>query len=118
MDWELINGITGIISTVCAVVGIGYFSTHKNDPDKAQSKNILNTEKLFSFLIACSGWTLCCLSYLWFFEPYGSYPHDDEYLNFFGIVLSFPALVVFLYGLDLLINGTKNRSEDESDEKT
>jgi glucose uptake protein GlcU len=111
MDWEVINGITGLISAMCAVVGIGYFSSYKSDENSSEESTLLSKEKLASFVIACSGWALCCLSYLWVFEPYGSFPRDEEYRHLFGVILGFPAVVILLYGSDLLINGANT---DES----
>lgn len=107
MNWEIINGITGIISAVAAILGIGYFGTHFAKPKTVEGP-ILNTFKLASFVVACSGWALCCLSFLWMFEPFGSYPTDSEYQQFFGIILAFPAVVIFLFGIDLLQRSEPN----------
>ncbi len=115
MDWEIINGITGLVSAICAVLGVGYFSSHRRTENIANEHTLLSTEKLASFIIACSGWALCCLSFLWVAEPYGSHPRDDEYRHFFGVILGFPALVIFLYGFDLLINGRRSVEDDGAD---
>ena len=37
MDWELLNGVTGLISAVCAIISVGYFSFHKESPYKTGS---------------------------------------------------------------------------------
>ena len=111
MDWEVINGITGLVSAICAVAGIGYFSSHKRTENGDASPNLLSTERLVSFVIASSGWALCCLSFLWVAEPYGSSPLDGEFRHFFGVILGFPALVIFFYGFDLLVNGLGSRKD-------
>lgn len=109
MDWEVLNGITGIISAIAAVCGIGYFGTHSAKP-KSSEEPILSTYKLVSFVVACSGWALCCLSFLWIAEPFGRYPSDSEYQQFFGFILAFPAVIIFLFGVDLL-QGEESDSE-------
>ena len=117
MDWEVINGITGLVSAICAVAGIGYFTTHNSSQNNPHS--LLSASKFASFIVACSGWALCCLSYLWIEEPYGSYPRDSEYRQFFGVILAFPAAVILFYGIDLLLSGSERKGRDEKplDEK-
>lgn len=112
MDWELINGITGIVSAVSAVLGIGYFRFHKETP--AEEASLLSMHKLMSFIVACSGWALCCLSFLWVVEPYGCCPLSSDYQHFFGVMLGFPAIVVFIFGLGLL-QGPKRSLSRERD---
>lgn len=114
MDWEIANGITGIISAIAAVCGIGYFGTHSSKR-KPKEEPILSTYKIASFVVACSGWALCCLSFLWVIEPFGSYPTSSEYQQFFGIILAFPAIVIFLFGLDLLqVQNTEQETKDHN----
>ena len=108
MGWELINGITGIVSAVCAVIGIGYFGFHKDTP--VEKTTLLSMHKLMSFVVACSGWALCCLSFLWITEPYGCCPLPSDYQQFFGVILGFPAIVVFMFGLGLLLAPERNKS--------
>jgi len=101
MNWEVVNGITGFISAICALISIVYLGT--NSMNKNDSKNtILSKFQLISFMLFCSGWVLSCLSFLWFIEPYGSYMSDKDYQNFFGVILGFPAVIILMYGLNLL----------------
>jgi hypothetical protein len=103
LDWEAINGITGIVSAICALGSIGYFSTQ--DKALSQSNNrVVSTYKIMSFLLACSGWLLGCLAILWIFEPYGCCPMKSEYQHFSGFLLSFPALVIFIFGVRVMRN--------------
>jgi len=115
MDWELLNGITGLISAVCAIISAGYFSFHKDGSEETEPKAVLSARKLASFLVASSGWALCCLSFLWVFEPFGGIPTDDEYRQFYGVILAFPAFVVFNFGLGLLRPAQSDQSSDESE---
>lgn len=99
-DWETVNGITGVISAVCAAISLLYMITsRKSEEIDSSETRIISIEKFMHFLLACSGWVLCCLSVLWFFEPFGSYPSRSEYKQFYGILLAFPAIVIFLTGL-------------------
>ncbi len=101
MDWEVINGITGVISAICAIGSIGYFFTQ--DVRKSERSNkVISTYKLMSFLLACSGWVLCCLAILWVFEPYGCCPTRYDYQNFSGFLIAFPALVLFTFGVRVM----------------
>jgi hypothetical protein len=107
LDWEVINGITGIIGAISALGSIGYISTRtKND---VVSNKVVSTYKFMSFLLSCSGWVLICFAYLWFFEPYGSYPASYEYQQFFGVLLSFPAVVLFGFGIKLMCSEKYNK---------
>ena len=107
MNWEVINGVTGIIGAISALTSIIYLqkSTKKN----IINNKIISTYKFMSFLLACSGWVLLCLCYLWLFKPYGSYPLPYQYQQFFGFLLIFPAMVLFGFGLKLMI--AKNNAQ-------
>jgi hypothetical protein len=104
MDWEIVNGVTGLISAVCAVLSIVYLSlqTTPERGSEAARQGVISSYKLASFVIACSGWALCCLSFLWVVEPYGSYPSREDYQHFYGIIIAFPAIVILMFGLGLL----------------
>ncbi|WP_160151765.1 hypothetical protein [Microbulbifer sp. ALW1] len=106
MDWEIVNGVTGLVSASMAILGI--FQYRKISSEVSQPKSGNRSQKFYAFWIASAGWALCCLSYLWLIQPYGMYPSDREYKQFFGIVLGFPALVIFLYGVNLLQGEQKN----------
>ena len=110
MDWEVINGVTGIISALCALGSIAYFGVHRVNLSSEEETKIISIRKLMSFLLACSGWVLCCLSFLWVAEPYGRYPMDYEYQQFFGVLLSFPAIVIFMFGFRLMQNESKHNN--------
>ena len=116
MDWELVNGITGIVSAVCAVLSVGYFGFHKGAP--VEEATLLSMHKLMSFVVACSGWALCCLSFLWVAEPYGCCPLSSDYQQFFGVILGFPAIVVFMFGLSLLQGPERNKSSKKDAQTT
>jgi len=98
MDWEVINGVTGIVSAVGAFSGIRFVAFGKEE----NSSNVFGKKKLASFTIASSGWALCCLTFLWVMEPYGPFVTDRDYQQFFGIILAFPAIVILLFGINLM----------------
>ncbi|MCR9772576.1 hypothetical protein ACP6H9_22155 [Vibrio harveyi] len=102
MDWETVNGITGLISAICSVFGISYFGTRSNHA-AVENHRVLSFPRLMAFLVCSAGWTILCLCGLWLFEPFGSFVSDKEYLKFYAIVIAFPALAVFLFGIELLI---------------
>ena len=102
MDWEVVNGITGIIGALSAIASIRYISTFKKEP--LENHKIVSTYKLMSFLLACSGWILLCFAYLWLFEPFGMHISDSDYQKFFGAVLSFPAIIMLAFGIKLMGN--------------
>lgn len=110
MSWEVINGITGLVSALCALLSVGYVSFHRAPQKDVESRSILGFHKLASFVIACSGWALCCLSFLWVAEPFGSYPLPLEYQQFYGVIIAFPAIVIFMFGMNLLQGQERNKS--------
>ncbi len=101
MDWETINGITGIISAVCSVLGVGYFGI-KGKSQIGLSDHVLTFPMFMSFLLISSGWALLCLCGLWVFEPFGSYIRNDQYLKFYGVVLVLPSLMILKFGVSAL----------------
>jgi len=115
VDWELINGITGIIGAICAMISLGYMVVpHKGSVSGNEFKRIISADRFVFFILASSGWVLCCLSFLWFFEPFGGYPTDREYKQFYGVLLAFPALVILKTGLNYLQgNESDNRTEKD-----
>ncbi|WP_417442058.1 hypothetical protein [Idiomarina sp.] len=118
MGWELINGITGIISAFGAFSGIGYVALAGERSEPKLPGSLISLRKLASFTIACSGWALCCLAFLWAAEPYGAFVSDRDYQQFFGIILAFPALVIFIFGVNLLQGGERNKSSKKDARNT
>ena len=115
MNWEVLNGVTGLVSAICAVAGIAYLGISKSDHH--QSTSFVNTRKVASFIVVCSGWALCCLSFLWVIEPFGSFVSDKDYQKFFGIILGLPAIIIFIFGLDVMQESKHNKSSNLTGEK-
>lgn len=106
MNWEQANGIATIVSAVCAVISLGYMLIpHKSR--EQQPYRAISLDKFMHFLLASSGWVLVCISILWIFEPFGPFPLDRQYKQFYGILLSFPAVVIFMTGYKYLIGKNK-----------
>tara|TARA_R110000744_G_C19326862_1_gene558142 strand:- start:1001 stop:1345 length:345 start_codon:yes stop_codon:yes gene_type:complete len=101
MDWETVNGITGLISATCSVLGLGYFGM-KRKSEIGASDRTLTFPMFMSFLLISGGWALLCLCGLWIFEPFGSYMRDEHYLKFYGVVLVLPSLLVLNFGFSTL----------------
>jgi len=103
MDWDIINGITGVVSAICALIGLWYMVVpHKKELDGQYKNRIISVDRFMVFLLACSGWVLCCLSFLWFFEPLGSLVSDREFKQFYAVLMAFPAIVIFLTALRIM----------------
>ncbi|MEK0157909.1 hypothetical protein WLQ65_01905 [Pseudoalteromonas piscicida] len=103
MDWEVVSGITGIISAVCAIVSILFFNRYpKIDKSSKEKLGVISKFQLMAFLLVCSGWTLSCISFLYLGEPYGSFVSDGDYKSFFGFVIALPSGIILLNGLNLL----------------
>lgn len=101
MDWDVLNGVTGVISAICSILGLGYFG-RKSKYENETSGRILSMPKFMAFLLSSAGWSLLCLSGLWVLEPFGSFVDDREYLTFYGVVLAYPSLMIFMFGLSVL----------------
>ncbi len=101
LEWEVINGITGIVSALCSILGLGYFGA-KRKSEIATSDRILTLPTVMAFLFSSGGWGLLCLCGLWLFEPFGPFVSSGDYLKFYGVVLALPALMVFSFGLSTL----------------
>ena len=115
MDWETINGVTGIISAICAIISLIYMLYPKRTKTQTIAPNrLIPLDNFIFFLLATSGWVLCCLAYLWFFEPFGRYPLDYNYKQFYGVLLSFPAITLFITGFKYMKgnNAEESRKED------
>jgi magnesium-transporting ATPase (P-type) len=101
MGWEHINGIAGIVSAICSVVSLGYFGS-KNKNDMSNTQRVLSFSGFMAFSLACSGWVLVCISLFLIFEPFGSHPLPREYKQFYGVVLAFPSMLIFIFGVNVL----------------
>ncbi|ALG51998.1 hypothetical protein L7E62_004750 [Vibrio parahaemolyticus] len=101
MDWEVINGITGIVGASCSVLGLGYFGA-KSKAEVGTSDRIVTLAMFMSFLLISGGWALLCLCGLWIFEPFGAYVTSDDYLKFYAVILTLPSLMIFNFGLSTL----------------
>lgn len=101
----MINGIAGIVSAVCAVVSLAYLGFEGWRSTSIQRHPILSVHRFMSLVLAGSGWALLCLSGLWIFEPFGCCPMDEDYLKLYGVVIAFPAGVLFLEGIKLMQPG-------------
>ncbi|CCN45253.1 membrane hypothetical protein [Vibrio nigripulchritudo MADA3029] len=101
LEWEVINGITGIVSAICSILGVGYFGT-KRKSEIGTSDRMLTLPTVMAFLFSSGGWGLLCLCGLWVFEPFGSFVSSDDYLKFYGVVLALPAFMVFGFGLSTI----------------
>jgi len=122
--WEVISAIAGVVSAACAVVSIrGLTVTQKAKSIEDESGPVMPPRVLFSFLLACSGWCLAVLSFVWIFEPYGPYMREGEYLRIAGIIVALPAVILFtsgmryLNGSDQLSRQSKSGHEREHDDR-
>lgn len=97
MNWEIISGISGLISAVIAVISLFKIKPFVSNNEKSYKDKI--KEKYFSYVLACCGWVLCVLSWAWLSNEYGSLITDREMKEVLGITLSFPAIILFTYGL-------------------
>lgn len=105
MDWEVVNGIAGVVSAICAVVSLVYLGFESRRSATFERHAILSMHRFMSLVLASSGWALLCLSGLWIFEPFGCCPMDEDYLKLYGAVIAFPAGVLFLAGIKLMQTG-------------
>jgi hypothetical protein len=101
MEWEVVNGITGIVSAISGAIGIRYLA---NTPKREQSISVVSAENISKLVITSSGWALCCLCYFLAAKPFGPFVTDSDYQTFYGWVIACPALIVFLTGCNLLID--------------
>jgi uncharacterized membrane protein len=111
LNWEIINGVTGAVSAICAIISLVYVRTH-NKSNASPNNAILTAYNFASFCLACSGWLLSCLCFLWIFEPFGSYPSNSDYKKFFGVLIAFPAITIFRYGLGLMSTSHSDNLQD------
>ncbi|QCF25356.1 hypothetical protein soil367_05095 [Hydrocarboniclastica marina] len=102
MNWEVVNGFTGIVSATCAFVSLLYLGFEQRRATSTESHATLSMHSFMSLILATSGWALLCLSGFWIFEPFGCCPLDQEYLKLYGVILAFPAGVLFLAGMKLM----------------
>lgn len=103
MEWESINGITGIISAVGAALGViqmGRFSS------QGDSINV-NAKRFFGFVLASCCWALLILIGHWLFDPLGPIVTRDEERQIFAAAISFPVIVGFAYAVNRMQYASK-----------
>ncbi len=103
MNWESINGITGIISAAGAVLGVIQMSRMS---DQSESINI-STKKFFSYLLASCCWALLILIGHWLFDPLGPIVTRDEERQIFAVAISFPVIIGFIYAINDMQKSTQ-----------
>lgn len=109
--WEQASAVAGIVSAICAIISIAHKLRRPANPSSNDSSRSVLVDRLSSLLLASSGWTLLVLSFLWIFEPFGGYVTEAEGLQAFGVIVGFPALVLFSWGVDSL-RGEKPQNSD------
>lgn len=108
MDLDIINVITGFVSAFCAVIGLVLLRSKKVQNENTNNK-VISLKNILVLIIISSGWFLSCISYLLVFEPYGSFITSYDYKNFYGWLLSFPAIIILSFGLRLLTSSKKSK---------
>ncbi|EGU55371.1 hypothetical protein VINI7043_26620 [Vibrio nigripulchritudo ATCC 27043] len=101
MEWETVNGIAGLVSAICSILGLGYFGT-KRKSEIETSDHIITLPKFMAFILVSGAWALLCLCGLWIFDPFDGYMFDEDYLLFYGVVLTLPSLIIFSFGVNAL----------------
>ncbi|PKF76726.1 hypothetical protein CW749_25985 [Vibrio sp. vnigr-6D03] len=101
MEWETVNGITGLVSAICSILGLGYFGT-KSKSEIETNDHIITLPKFMAFILVSGAWSLLCLCALWIFNPFGGYMYREDFLLFYGIVLTLPSLIIFGFGVSAL----------------
>ena len=103
MEWESINGITGIISAFGAVLGvvqIGRFSGKNGGIS-------VSTKRFFGYIMASCCWALLVLICHWLFDPLGPIVTRGEERQIFAVAISFPVIIGFVYA----VNNMKSTSK-------
>lgn len=95
MDWESINGITGIVSAIGALISASQLCS-RSETRTGSSRKIL------MFILASFSWALLVFIANWLFEPMGAYVSADEERKVFAVALAFPAVVGFYFGTSKL----------------
>ncbi|CAH9068445.1 hypothetical protein PSECIP111951_04151 [Pseudoalteromonas holothuriae] len=95
IEWEFVNGVTGIVSAIIAVLSFAQIARVK--PFNKLSS--IKPNKFFHYILASSCWALLVLIGHWIFDPLGPIVTREEELKIFAVALSFPTLVGFIYAL-------------------
>ncbi|QSX30646.1 hypothetical protein JYB88_03005 [Shewanella cyperi] len=98
MEWETINGITGVISAIGAILGViqmGGFSSQEVGIN-------LNTRRFFGYVLASCCWALLVLIGHWLFDPFGPVVTREEERQIFAVAISFPVIVGFIYAVNTM----------------
>ena len=97
MEWEVISAVSGLISAVVAVISLIQMKPFVKDEIKSEREKL--KAKFFSYVLACAGWVICVLSWSWVTNQYGSFMTEREVKELIGIILSFPGVIAFVYGV-------------------
>jgi hypothetical protein len=93
--WEVISAISGTISALCDVSEARHEAqTEQRHPGSMRVRSQFQFDAVLSFLLRSIGWCLLVLSFVWIFEPFGSYVSDRDWLKVFGAMVGMPALVL------------------------
>lgn len=109
VDWEVVNGVTGVISAVAAVVSLFFVwlsRLHRDEGKNAVQRPVL--AGVLGFVLVSASWIVCVMSFNFVFEPFGSFVGDDEARTLFGIAIGVPALIALRYGVRLMLSNDRS----------
>ena len=98
-DWEIVSGITGIVSAVVAIVGLVLVFRKDQalaSPSRGRGGTILH------YLIFCSAWVSLVIAFNWIVDPFGPLLTEKDERTLYGIMISVPALMLANYALKRL----------------
>lgn len=104
MDWELINGITGIIGALGTIVTAIF---HFRGSPKTNSHTVFAYERFSAFLLASFSWAAITIIVHWLFDPLGPIVTSKEEMQIFAFAVCFPPVVGFVYGIRMMLSTNK-----------
>jgi len=100
IDWEVVSGITGIVSAIVAVISLFVLFRGGENPPTGAGENTKRT--ILYYLLFCSAWVLLVIAFNWIFEPFGGSLTRWDEKKLYGIMISAPALMLANYALNRL----------------
>lgn len=107
LAWQAIGAIAGVIAAATGVAGLAKRKDRHGDDAVARHRTGMSQYVLF-LMVGTVGWGVCVVSYVWFFQPFGTYMSMDEHRKIVAVVLAFPAIGLLRLAFLFLPDDTSN----------
>ena len=105
IEWEVVNGITGVISAVAAVTSLLLVFLSRLQRSKADvPARAPVLSGILGFILVSASWIVCVMSFNFIVDPFGPYVSNDDERTLFGVAIGLPAVIALWHSVRLMLS--------------